>query len=123
MHTCFYQRRLSEVFKAGWGGSGPYSYPKARASAPVPVGTTAPLAQGGAQDEVMLQRKLLRKRSHSGVRKWVLLSIDNGLKNRKQRSGVDSQFSQRQRDSSDLPRGSAQRPPLLSIFVNGLENG
>lgn len=71
----------------------------------------------------MLQRKLLRKRSRSGVRKRALLSIDNGLKNRKQRSGGDSQFSQWQRDSSDLPQGSVQRPRLLSIFINDLEKG
>lgn len=100
-----------------------YSRPKAQASAPVPVGTTAPLAQGAARDEAMLQRQLLRKRSHSGVRKQVLLSIDNGLKNRKQGSGIDSQFSRRQRDSSDLPQGSAQLLRLLSIFVNGPEKG
>lgn len=40
-----------------------------------------------------LQRKLLRKCSHSGIREGVLLSTNNGLKNRKRRSGEDSQFS------------------------------
>lgn len=40
-----------------------------------------------------LQRKLLRKCSHSGIRKQVLLSTNKGLKNRKRRSGEDSQFS------------------------------
>lgn len=40
-----------------------------------------------------LQRKLLRKCSRSGIRKQVLLSTNNGQKNRKWRSGEDSQFS------------------------------
>lgn len=40
-----------------------------------------------------LQRKLLGKCSHSGIRKQVLLSTNNELKNRKRRSGEDSQFS------------------------------
>ncbi|CAM5167108.1 unnamed protein product [Eretmochelys imbricata] len=73
-------------------------------------------------DEVPHPR-LLSKISSCGIRGEVLSQISNWLKDRKQKVGINDQFSEWREVNSGVPPGSVLGPVLLSVFINNLEKG